>query len=100
MKLKIPILIYFLNSSCLLISGQVWNKEDTIWLQNIFERKETLINNEDTKEAIKEDLFVITMWMKNPNSNKNLELNNDFYPIRTPDTSQIPSFDQTKKRRY
>ena len=74
MKKKLSLLVFLLFFSCTIAWTQEWNKEDSIWLQNVLEGKEELIINEDTKRAIEEGRLILPSWMRRDDSKSNMEL--------------------------
>ena len=79
--------------SCTLLLAQEWSKEDTIWLRNALEGKETLKINEDTKKAIEEGRLIVPSWMKNNDTDSNMELIKDFDNAGTPDSTRMRMID-------
>jgi len=80
---------FFLFFSCTLILAQEWTKEDSIWLQNVLEGKETLEINEETKKAIEDGRLIAPPWLKD----KEWELNKEFDNTGTPDSLRIRNVD-------
>ena len=91
MKQKLTLSALFLFLSCMFIMGQEWTKEDSVWLKNVLEGKDTLKVNEETKKAIEEGRLIAPSWLRNMDSE--LELSKDFDNAGTPDSLRISNFD-------
>ena len=87
MNRKRNVFILLFLFSYTLLWAQEWTKEDSIWLQNVLEGKETLIINEDTKKAIEDGRLTMPSWMKNMDNE--WELNKDFDDGERPDSIKI-----------
>ena len=79
--------------SCALLLAQEWSKEDTIWLRNVLEGKETLKINEDTKKAIEEGRLIAPSRMKNSDTDSGMKLIKDFDDVGTPDSTRMRMID-------
>ena len=79
--------------SCTLLLAQEWSKEDTIWLRNALEGKETLKINEDTKKAIEEGRLIAPSRMKNSDMDSGIELIKDFDDVGIPDSTRMYMLD-------
>ena len=91
MKTNLLLSAMLLLLSCTLIRAQEWSKEDSIWLQNVLEGKETLKINDNTKKAIEEGRLIVPPWLKDTISNYNLEKNFDDAGI--PDSIRFRNLD-------
>lgn len=91
MKTNVLISAMLLFLSCTLIRAQEWSKEDSIWLQNVLEGKETLKINENTKKAIEDGRLIVPPWLKDTISNYKLE--NNFDNAGIPDSVRFHNID-------
>ena len=71
--------------------AQEWSKEDSLWLQNVLEGKDTLKINEETKKAIEDGRLIVPSWMKDMDTDIELELSKDFDDAGIPDVERIPN---------
>ena len=93
MNRKLSISGLLLLFSCALLLAQEWSKEDSLWLRNVLEGKETLKINEDTKKAIEEGRLIVPSWMKNNDTDSDMEVIKDFDNAGTPDSSRMYMID-------
>ena len=73
--------------------AQEWSKEDSIWLQNVLEGRDTLKINDETKKAIEEGRLIMPSWMKEMDTDFNPELSKDFDDMGKPDSPRMHSLD-------
>ena len=91
--MKLTLSAIFIFFSCTLVLSQEWTKEDSIWLQKVLDGKDTLKINEETKKAIEEGRLIAPSWLKNVDTDFELELSKEFDNAGTPDSIRIPNFD-------
>ena len=93
MKRKLSATGILLLFSCMFLFAQEWSKEDSLWLRNVLEGKETFKINEETKKAIEEGRLIVPSWIKNSDTDSDMELIKDFDAAGMPDSTRIPTLD-------